>query len=161
MNERNDTTTFGVPNTGKSPDLKRAMWQYALSNMVREYQDPFTALDLDIGSDPSTIIDFHDLDVNPIAPRGLFTVHEMEALLRFMLNFDDRTDTSAVSNERYNSLLEALEANKVTDPQVVKDLAVTALTPLREEAQNIAIQTQHEGTIARREFSEEILGPLI
>jgi hypothetical protein len=154
MNERNDSFTFGAPNTGKSPNLKRAMWQYALANMGREYQDPFTAFDLDIGSDPITIIDFHDLDVNPIAPKGLFTVHEMETLLQFMLNLDDRTDASAFSNERYDSLSEALEAKKVTDPHIAKDLAATALAPLREAAHEIAIQTQRVDTIARRELSE-------
>jgi hypothetical protein len=44
---------------------------------------------------------------------------------------------------------------------IPKDLAATALTPLRKEAQNIAIQAQRDETIARRELSEETLGPLI
>jgi hypothetical protein len=69
--------------------------------------------------------------------------------------------TAMTAKENYHSLSDALEVNKVTDPQVAKDLAATALTPLRKEAQNIAIQAQRDETIARRELSEETLGPLI
>jgi hypothetical protein len=157
MIESKDSITFGAPSTGKSPDLKRATWQYALSIMRSERLDITADLALGIGSDPLTIIDFHELDVNPIAPRGQFTAHEMETVLRFLLSFDDRTDASAGINEQYDSLPEALETNKVSDPQIAKDLAATALTPLREVAQNIAIQAQRNETIARRELSEEIL----
>jgi hypothetical protein len=105
-----------------------------LEGEQRSFLNPFSA-DLDAGIYVSVVRNFLDL-----------------------LAAQDRFDSPLHEGPKYSSLSEALAEHTEVEPQMAKDLAWAALTPLREETQRLVVEVNRESQMARLAIREQTAG---
>jgi hypothetical protein len=149
MNERNFKMLLGTPDMHKSSGKKMRILQCALPGSGHEYENVVRVL----ASEPISVMDFQGFE-DVLAPKMTFD------RVRLIESFIDLIASPSIESpqKRYHSLADALEGRTDWDPQAVKRVGATALTPLQEETQEIVTSSQHEYQVARLDLRQRIIG---